>query len=76
MSWQELLAAGQPKGQREAIWYGNGTKTKYEYNPKNYRLTRLLTTKSSTVYLMAQGYHSSSVRLDFSSYWRPPLVKF
>ena len=33
------------KGQRDAIWYGNGSKTKYEYNPKNYRLTRLKTTR-------------------------------
>jgi RHS repeat-associated protein len=33
------------KGQREHIYYGNETKTKYEYNPKNYRVTRILTTK-------------------------------
>jgi RHS repeat-associated protein len=31
------------KGRREAIWYGNGTKTSYEYDPKSYRLTRLRT---------------------------------
>jgi RHS repeat-associated protein len=32
------------KGQREDIFYGNNTKTKYEYDRETYRLTRLLTT--------------------------------
>ncbi len=27
------------KGQRLAVYYGNNTKTKYEYNPLNFRLT-------------------------------------
>ncbi len=31
------------KGRREAIWYGNGTKTAYEYDANSYRLTRLRT---------------------------------
>lgn len=31
------------KGQREAIWYGNRTKTSYTYEPLTYRLSRLLT---------------------------------
>lgn len=31
------------KGQRQAIWYGNGTKTTYTYDPNTYRLTRLRT---------------------------------
>ena len=36
------------KGQREAIWYGNGTKTSYTYDAKSYRLTRLLTVNLTT----------------------------
>lgn len=36
------------KGQREAIWYGNNTKTSYTYNEKNYRLTRILTINLNT----------------------------
>ena len=31
------------KGQREAIWYGNGTKTGYTYDEQSQRLRRLLT---------------------------------
>jgi len=31
------------KGQRMAIWYGNGTKTSYTYDLETYRLRRLLT---------------------------------
>jgi RHS repeat-associated protein len=38
------------KGRREAIWYGNGTKTAYTYDSNSYRLTRLLTTQSSTIF--------------------------
>jgi RHS repeat-associated protein len=36
------------KGQRQAIWYGNGTKTSYTYDPFTYSLRRLLTVKLST----------------------------
>ncbi|MBX9449846.1 MAG: RHS repeat-associated core domain-containing protein [Taibaiella sp.] len=35
------------KGQRMAIWYGNGTKTGYTYDPLTFRLRRLLTTGTS-----------------------------
>ena len=35
------------KGQRQAIWYGNGTKTGYTYDAQTYRLRRLLTIKLS-----------------------------
>jgi len=35
------------KGQREDIYYGNNTKTKYYYNPLNFRITRILTTRNS-----------------------------
>jgi len=38
------------KGRRQAIWYGNGTKTAYEYDANSYRLTRVLTTQSSTIF--------------------------
>jgi YD repeat-containing protein len=36
------------KGQREAIWYGNNTKTSYTYDPNNYRLTNLYTQNLGT----------------------------
>jgi YD repeat-containing protein len=36
-----------PRGQREDIYYGNNTKTKYYYNPLNFRITRILTTRNS-----------------------------
>ena len=37
------------KGQREHIYYGNNTKTRYYYNPLNFRLTRILTTRNSGI---------------------------
>ena len=37
------------KGQRTAIYYGNGSKTKYEYAPNTFRLTRLLTTRNNGI---------------------------
>ena len=36
------------KGQRLNIYYGNNTKTRYFYNPLNFRLTRILTTRKGT----------------------------
>jgi len=36
------------KGQRQAIWYGNGTKTSYVYDPLTYQLRRLLTIDLNT----------------------------
>ena len=39
--------AYNPKGQRERIGYGNGAKTKYAYDEKTFRLTRLLTTRNN-----------------------------
>jgi RHS repeat-associated protein len=36
-----------PKGQRENIYYGNNTKTRYYYNPLNFRLIRLLSTRNT-----------------------------
>lgn len=35
------------RGQRRYIQYANGTKTRYEYNPLNFRLTRLITFNDS-----------------------------
>jgi hypothetical protein len=35
------------KQQRLNIYYGNNTKTKYEYDPLNFRLTRILTTRNN-----------------------------
>lgn len=47
------------KGQRDEIWYGNGTKTSYEYNERTYQLTRLLTTQGSTIYQDLHYYYDS-----------------
>ena len=33
------------RGQRKNIYYGNNSKTRYNYNPLNFRLERLLTTR-------------------------------
>ncbi len=35
------------KGQRTRIRYGNGVNTRYDYDPKTFRLTRLLSTRNS-----------------------------
>jgi len=35
------------KGQRTDIYYGNNSKTRYDYDKKTYRLTRLLTTRAN-----------------------------
>lgn len=35
------------RGQRMAIYYGNNTKTRYDYDTSNFRLTRLLTTRNN-----------------------------
>lgn len=35
------------RGQREKIVYGNGSQTKYTYDPNIFRLTRLLTTRNA-----------------------------
>jgi RHS repeat-associated protein len=37
------------KGQRQAIWYGNNTKTGYTYDPDTFRLKRLLTINLNTL---------------------------
>jgi len=37
------------KGQRQQITHGNGTVTHYRYDEKNYRLTHLLTTRTSDI---------------------------
>ena len=35
------------KGQRTDIYYANGSKTRYDYDAKTFRLTRLLTTRNT-----------------------------
>ena len=35
------------KGQRENIYYGNNTKTRYDYHPQNFRLIRLVTSRNT-----------------------------
>ncbi|NPD85168.1 hypothetical protein HNS38_10380 [Lentimicrobium sp. L6] len=37
------------KGQRTEIYYGNGSKTKYEYDKETFRLNRLLTTRNTGI---------------------------
>jgi RHS repeat-associated protein len=37
------------KGQRTDIYYGNGSKTKYEYDTQTFRLKRLLTTRNNGI---------------------------
>ena len=45
------------KAQRIAIYYGNGTKTNYTFDEKNFRLTRLFTTrKSDNAFLQDLNY--------------------
>jgi hypothetical protein len=44
-----------PKGQREDIYYGNATKTRYYYNPLNFRITRILTTRNSGQDVLQDG---------------------
>lgn len=50
------------KGQRTAIRYGNGVETTYTYDHKTYRLTRMLSTRSS------DGRVLQDLR-----YWRDPV---
>ncbi|XZF16151.1 SpvB/TcaC N-terminal domain-containing protein [Chitinophagaceae bacterium MMS25-I14] len=52
------------KGQRQAIWYGNGTKTGYTYDPQTFRLTRLLTVDLNP---------SPNVILQDLNYWYDPV---
>ncbi len=45
------------KGQRTDIYFGNGSKTRYDYDTTNFRLTRLLTTRNNgTVILQDLNY--------------------
>ncbi len=64
-----------PKGQRERIKYGNGARTKYEYDEKTFRLKRLLSTRNNGAdklqdlnYLRPRGEHAAdSNRLNSTS---------
>lgn len=50
------------KGQRETIYYGNNSQTKYSYDPTTFRLMRLLTTgKSGAVILQDLHYTYDAV---------------
>jgi RHS repeat-associated protein len=55
------------KGQRDAIWYGNGTKTGYTYDDLNYRLRRLL-----TVNVDMASVHYNEILQDLN-YWYDPV---
>jgi RHS repeat-associated protein len=46
------------KGQRESILYGNDTKTTYAYDPKTYRLTKLITTGKNGTSLLQQLHYT------------------
>ncbi|PZF75033.1 RHS repeat domain-containing protein [Taibaiella soli] len=54
------------KGQRQAIWYGNGTKTSYVYDSLTYRLTRLLTVNVNTA-----STHYNEILQDLNYYYDP-----
>jgi RHS repeat-associated protein len=49
------------KGQRLAIWYGNGTRTAYTYDPNNFRLQRLLTSKFGNIFYQDLNYWYDAV---------------
>ncbi|MVZ63773.1 RHS repeat domain-containing protein [Sphingobacterium humi] len=55
------------KGQRQAIWYGNGTKTSYTYDPETFRLRRLLTVNVDSL-----SPHYNEVLQDLH-YWYDPV---
>jgi RHS repeat-associated protein len=55
------------KGQRNAIWYGNGTKTIYTYDPATFRLRRLLTVNVDTL-----SAHYNEILQDLH-YWYDPV---
>jgi len=55
------------KGQREAIWYGNGTKTGYTYDEFTFRLRRLLTVNVDDL-----SPHYNEVLQDLH-YWYDPV---
>ncbi|WP_160370485.1 RHS repeat domain-containing protein [Sphingobacterium humi] len=55
------------KGQRQAIWYGNGTKTSYTYDPDTFRLRRLLTVNVDSL-----SPHYNEVLQDLH-YWYDPV---
>lgn len=44
------------KGQRQSISYGNGTRTDYTYDPRSFRLTRLVTLRGANEKLQDLGY--------------------
>lgn len=46
------------KGQRKSIEYGNGTRTNYEYDEKNYRLNRVLTTRSNGAVILQDLHYT------------------
>lgn len=50
------------KGQRQTIWYGNGTKTSYTYDEFTFRLRRLLTV----------NLHNNEILQDLN-YWYDPV---
>jgi RHS repeat-associated protein len=57
------------KGQRLLISYGNGLMTRYSYNSKTFRLTRLKTegyTYSGSDYEHTYAYNSGSTKQDFA----------
>ncbi|MEI6347853.1 MAG: RHS repeat-associated core domain-containing protein, partial [Bacteroidota bacterium] len=45
------------KGQRTDIYYGNNSKTKYEYDYKTFRVTRILTTRNTGIDILQNIYY-------------------
>jgi RHS repeat-associated protein len=46
------------KGQRTDIYFGNNSKTRYDYDPLNFRLTRLLTTRNTGQDILQDLYYT------------------
>jgi RHS repeat-associated protein len=44
------------KGQRQSVTYGNGVTTRYEYDPRTYRLTRMVSTAADGTVLQDCAY--------------------
>lgn len=45
------------KGQRTDIYYGNNSKTKYEYDDKSFRVKRILTTRNTGIDILQNIYY-------------------
>ena len=56
-----LKISYNPKGQPENVTYGNKVQTSYHYDPYNFRLTRIESTKADNTLLQKLTYHHDPV---------------